>query len=129
MSVVKKNVIDSSGWLEYFSDGKNADFFARSIENTSHLIVPVISIYEVFKHVMHHHSEQAAFECIECMLQGSVVDITVETALNAAKLSVVHKLPLADSMIYAVAIAHHATLWTQDADFKGLSHVKYVSKQ
>jgi len=92
------------------------------------LIVPVISIYEVFKHVMHHRSEQAAFECIECMLQGSVVDITVETALNAAKLSVVHKLPLADSMIYAVTVAHHATLWMQDADFKGLAYVEFLSK-
>lgn len=125
---MKKNVVDSSAWLEYFADSKNANFFARAIENTKQLIIPSISILEVFKHVLRHRSEQAAFECIECMLQGYVIDLNVELSLNAAKLGVTHKLPLADSIIYATGLAHNATIWTQDADFKGLPQVEYIVK-
>ncbi len=125
---MKNNVVDSSGWLEYFADSKNANFFAKSIEQTKHLIVPSISILEVFKHVMRHRSEKEAFECVECMLQGNVIDLDIETSLNAAKLGVTYQLPLADSIIYATGLAHSATLWTQDADFKGLPSVEYISK-
>lgn len=125
---MKKNIVDSSGWLEYFADTKNANFFARPIENTKHLIIPSVSILEVFKHVMRQRSEKEAFECVECMLQGMIVDLDMELSLNAAKLGMIHKLPLADSIIYATALAHDAVVWTQDADFKGLPHVEYITK-
>ena len=125
---MKKNVVDSSGWLEYFADGRNASFFAPSIENVRHLIVPSISILEVFKHVLRHCSEKQAFESIECMLQGTVIDLDIEISLNAAKLGVQHKIPLADSVILATGQAHQATIWTQDADFEGLPFVKYIKK-
>lgn len=125
---MKNNVVDSSGWLEYFTDSKNANFFARPIENTKKLIVPSISILEVFKHVMRHRSEKEAFECIECMLQGNIINLDIEISLNAAKLGMTHKLPLADSIIYATGLAHGATIWTQDADFKGLPSVEYITK-
>lgn len=126
---MKKNVVDSSGWLEYFADAKNAQFFAPAIENTKDLIVPSISILEVFKHVLRQRSEQQAFESIECMLQGTIVDLDIETSLNAAKLGVLHKIPLADSIILATGLSHEATIWSQDADFKGLPNVKYISKK
>ena len=126
---MKKNVVDSSGWLEYFADTKNANFFASPIENTANLIIPSISILEVFKHVMHLRSEKEAFECIECMLQGTIVDLNIEVSLNAAKLGIIHKLPLADSIIYATGLAYQAVIWTQDADFKGLPHVEYIAKR
>lgn len=125
---MKKNVVDSSGWLEYFADGRNANFFAPPIENVKHLIVPSISILEVFKHVLRHCSEKQAFESIECMLQGTVVDLDIEISLNAARLGVQHKIPLADSIIFATAVAHQATVWSQDADFEGLPSVKYIKK-
>ena len=125
---MRNNVVDSSGWLEYFADSKNANFFARSIENTKQLIVPSISIFEVFKHVMRHRSEKEAFECIECMLQGKVIDLDFEISLNAAKLGITYQLPLADSVIYATGLAHNAMIWTQDADFKGLPSVEYIAK-
>lgn len=125
---MKKNVVDSSGWLEYFADEKNADFFAPAIENTNALIVPSISIFEVFKHILRQRSEKQAFESIECMLQGTVVDLDIEISLNAAKLSIQHKIPLADSIILATGLAHAATVWTQDADLKGLPQVKYIKK-
>lgn len=125
---MKKNIVDSSGWLEYFADTKNANFFARPIENTKYLIIPSVSILEVFKHVMRQRSEKEAFECVECMLQGTIVNLDMELSLNAAKLDMIHKLPLADSIIYATALAHDAVVWTQDADFKGLPHVEYITK-
>src|SRR3990167_10241448 len=125
---MKKNVVDSSGWLEYFADARNADFFAPAIENVKNLIVPSISILEVFKHVLRHRSEKEAFESIECMLQGTVIDLDIELSLNAAKLGVQHKIPLADSIILATGMAHEAIIWTQDADFKGLPQVKYIRR-
>lgn len=126
---MKKNVVDSSGWLEYFADAKNANFFAPAIENTKNLIVPSVSVLEVFKHILRACSERQAFESIECMLQGTIVNLDMELSLNAAKLGVQYKIPLADSIILATAIAHEALIWTQDADFKGLPHVKYINKK
>jgi predicted nucleic acid-binding protein len=125
---VKKNIVDSSGWLEYFADAKNAHFFAPAIENTNDLIVPSISLVEVFKHVLRQRSENQAFECIECMLQGTVIDLDLEISLNAAKLGVLHKIPLADSIILATGLANDAIIWSQDADFEGLPQVKYIRK-
>lgn len=125
---MKKNVVDSSGWLEYFADARNAHFFAPAIENAKDLIVPSISLLEVFKHVLRHCGEKQAFESIECMLQGTVVDLGIELSLNAAKLGVMHKIPLADSIILATGLAHEAIIWSQDADFKGLPQVKYIEK-
>lgn len=125
---MKKNVVDSSGWLEYFADAKNADFFAPAIENTKNLIVPSISLLEVFKHVLRLSSEKQAFESIECMMQGAVVNLDIEISLSAAKLGIQYKIPLADSIIYATAIASEATLWSQDADFENLPYVKYICK-
>ncbi len=125
---MKKNVVDSSGWLEYFADAENAQFFAPAIENTNNLIVPSISLLEVFKHVLRQCSEKLAFESIECMMQGAVVDLDIEISLSAAKLGIQYKIPLADSIILATGIIHEATIWSQDADFNGLPQVKYISK-
>ena len=125
---MKKNVVDSSGWLEYFADAKNASFFAPAIENIKNLIVPSISILEVFKHVLRLRSERDAFESVECMLQGTIIDLDIEIALSAAKLGILHKIPLADSIILATGIAHEATIWSQDADFQGLPGVRYIKK-
>ena len=90
------NVVDSSGWLEYFADGPNADFFAPAIENTSMLLVPAISLYEVFKRVMQQRGEGDAFQAIAVMLQGKVIDLDMDLALGAAKVSLACKLPMAD---------------------------------
>src|ERR1700722_12989318 len=118
-----KNVVDSSGWLEYFAGAKNADFFASAIEDTANLIVPSISLLEVFKHILRERSEQQAFAGIECMMQGTVIDLNIQISLNAARLGVQYKIPLADSIILATGLAHEATIWSQDADFDGLPQV------
>jgi toxin FitB len=122
------NVIDSSGWLEFFADGPNAMFFAPSITDVEHLIVPVISIYEVFKRVLQQRNETDAFQAVGQMAQGQVIDLNQTLALSAAKLSVDLKLPMADSLILATAQAYDAVLWTQDADFKNIDGVQYIEK-
>ncbi len=122
------NVVDSSGWLEYFADGPNVDFFAPPIEDTAQLIIPTISIYEVFKRVLQQRGEGEALQAIAVLAQGQVVELNTTLALNAAKLSVDHKLPMADSIMLATAQAHDATLWTQDADFEAIPGVKYIKK-
>lgn len=123
------NVVDSSGWLEYFADGPNADFFAPAIQNTARLIVPTLSILEVFRRVLQQRDEDAALQAAALMEQGQVIDLTSSLALEAARLGNELKLPLADSVILATAREKEATLWTQDNDFKDLPGVKYVRKR
>jgi predicted nucleic acid-binding protein len=123
------NVVDSSGWLEYFADGPQAEFFAPPIEDVSKLIVPSLSVYEVFKRVLQQAGETGALQAVATMQQGVVVDLTVAIALSAARISVEQGLPMADSVMLATARAHRATLWTQDADFKGVKGVRYVEKR
>ncbi len=123
------NVVDSSGWLEYLADGSNADFFAPAIENPAELVVPSLSIYEVFKRVLQQRGEHEALMAATVMQQGQVVDLDASLALEAARLAVELRLPLADSVMLATARAHRATLWTQDADFQGIAGVRYTAKQ
>ena len=122
------NVVDSSGWLEYFADGPNAATFAKPIESTRNLVVPTLSIFEVFKRVMSQRGEDSALEAIALMRQGRVVPLDDAMALEAARLSVIERLPMADSIILATARAHKAALWTQDADFAHVSGVRYTPK-
>jgi len=123
------NVVDSSAWLEFFADGPNAGQFAKPITDLARLIVPSITLLEVFKRVLQQRDANAALRAVAAMRQGRVVDLDVEMALSAAKLGLTHKLPLADSVILATARKHQATLWTQDADFEGLEGVRYFSKK
>jgi toxin FitB len=122
------NVVDSSGWLEYFADSSNADFFAPAIEDTDALIVPVITIYEVFKRILQQRSEDEALLAVATMSQGIVMDVDASLAMVAARLSHEHKLPMADSLILATARANEAVLWTQDEHFSGFEGVQYRSK-
>ena len=123
------NLVDSSGWLEYFADGPNAGSFARPIEDVASLIVPSISLLEVFKRVLQQRSETDALRAVAMMQQGRVVDLDSELALTAAKLGNDLRLPLADSVIYATARKFDAALWTQDNDFEGLEGVHYFPKR
>jgi predicted nucleic acid-binding protein len=120
------NVVDTSGWLEYFADGPNAAFFAPAIEKPSDLLVPTISLYEVFKRVLQQRDEGQALRAAAVMQQATVVELTPEIALGAAKLSIDMNLPMADSVMLASARAHDAPLWTQGADFEGIEGVRYV---
>jgi predicted nucleic acid-binding protein len=121
------NVVDSSGWLEYFADGPNAAFFAPAVERPAGLVVPTLSLYEVFKRILQQRDESAALQAVALMQQGVVVDLTAPVALGAAKLSMVTGLPLADSIMLATAQTFDALFWTQDADFEKLEGVRYIA--
>ena len=122
------NIVDSSGWLEYFADGPNASLFSRPLQRTADLVVPTITIYEVFKVVLHQCNESDALQSVALMQQGSVVDLTSNIAILAAKMSIDHRLPMADSIILATARVFKATIWTQDSDFNGIDGVQYIAK-
>jgi toxin FitB len=123
------NVVDSSARLEYFANGSNAPLFARPIEAIDELIVPSLTIYEVFKRVLQQHDENDALRAVAVMQQGSVVDLDLRLALFAARVSLDMRLPMADSIVLATARLHQATLWTQDADFASLPGVRYRSRK
>ena len=122
------NVVDSSAWLEYFADGPNADRFAKVIENADSLLVPSITLLEVFKRVSQQRDEAAALQYVAVMQQSTVVELDAALALRAAALGLRHKLPLADSIVYATAQAGGALVWTQDKDFEGLAGVRFLPK-
>lgn len=121
------NVVDSSGWLEYFAAGPNAAFFATPLEKLDTLIVPTLSLFEVFKRTLQQRDETSALAVVATMRQARVVDLDATLAVAAARLSVSGSLPLADSIMLATARAYGATFWTQDADFKAIEGVKYVA--
>jgi len=123
------NVVDSSGWLEYFTDGPSAKSFSAPLKDTASLLVPVVTIYEVFKVILRERGENEALQAVAAMQKGIACDLTVNTALMASKLSLEHRLPMADSTILATAQLHDATIWTQDSDFKSLPGVKYFPKK
>lgn len=123
------NLVDSSGWLEYFADGPNAEFYSGAIENVAELAVSSVNIYEVFKRVLQQKGENLALRAVATMGQGKLVEVDERIALSAAQLAVSLKLPMADSMILATAHACDAVLWTQDADFEGLEGVRYRAKR
>jgi toxin FitB len=122
------NIVDSSGWLEYFSDGPNASFFSIPLQETADLVVPTITIYEVFKIVCRQRNKSDALQSIALMQQGNVVDLTSNISILAAKISIDHRLPMADSIILATARVYGATIWTQDSDFKEIDGVRYIAK-
>ena len=119
------NIIDSSGWLEFFSDGPNAKHYFPPLNDPSSLIVPVITIYEVFKVVLRESAENEALQAVAAMQKGKIIDINANLAMEASKLSLKQNLPMADSIILATARAHNCVIWTQDSDFQDIENVNY----
>ncbi|MGH8475671.1 MAG: type II toxin-antitoxin system VapC family toxin [Methylococcales bacterium] len=122
------NVADSSAWIEFVNGGPNEVHFCPVIEDTATLLVPSIVVYEVFKLILRNKGEKAAQRVAAAMRQGRAVAIDESLALSAAKLSLQYHLAMADSLIYATALAHGATLWTQDEDFEHVPGVRHFAK-
>lgn len=123
------NVVDSSGWLEYFTKGKNGPVFLPIIQDTDNLIVPTVAIYEVFKRVVLTLGEESALYIAGVMSAGQEVEMDRKIAIDAAYLSADLKLSMADSIILATARAYEAVLWTQAAHFKDIEGVQYIEKK
>ena len=123
------NVVDSSAWLEYFGDGPNASEFAAAIDAPEGLVVPTLTVFEVFKRTCQIADEASGLAAIAVMLQGEVADLDSALSLDAARISLDTGLAMADSIILATARSHEAVLWTQDAHFEGLAGVEFRPKR
>ncbi len=123
------NIVDSSGWLAYFADEANAKHFLVPLSDSTSLVVPTVTIYEVFKVILRETGENEALQAVVAMQKGTVVDLKAPLAIAASKLSLEHNLPMADSIILATALEFDAIIWTQDSDFKNISNVKYFPKK
>ena len=120
------NVVDSSGWIEYLSRGRNFDAFIEPIYNSDELLVPSVVISEVFRRIYRMRGEAEAYNVVARMLVNTVISLDADIAVLTGELSIEHRLALADSIIYATARAYSAMLWTQDSDFEGLEGVRYI---
>ena len=123
------NIVDSSGWLAYFADEPNAEHFLTPLNDFAALVVPTITIYEVFKVILRESNENEALQAVVAMQKGKVVELNASLAIAASKLSLEYNLPMADSIILSTAREFNAMIWTQDADFKNFSSVKYFPKK
>ena len=122
------NLVDSSGWIEFFTDGPNAGLFADPLSDATRLVVPTVSVYEVFRVVLHRRGEDDALRTAALMSRGREIPLSSALALEAARLAHERGLAMADGIILATARLTGATLWTQDVDFQGMPQVRYFPK-
>ena len=124
----RRNVVDSSAWLAYLADESGAAHFSAAIEDVDNLVVPSVCILEVFKVISRQRGDGDALQAAALMQQGTVMDLDATLALAAAKAGTDHKLPLADSIVYAAGLTVDGVVWTQDEDFDGLPDVKFFAR-
>lgn len=123
------NVVDSCGWLEYFFNQNNADFFAPALLDTAHLVVPSITIFEVSRRLVTLNAGPPVEEAVALMCKGKVIDLSPEQLALAAQSAKLYGLAMADAIIWQTAEIYGATLFTQDIDLKGLPRVKFKAKK
>ena len=121
-------VVDSSGWIEVFTDGPAASQFLEALSREEQLVVPSLSVLEVYKWILREHSEADAIRAAAVMQRGTVINLDTTLAMAAAQLSHQHKLPMANSVILATARSANATLFTLDSDFQGLESVTVICR-
>ena len=119
-------VVDSCGWIEYFTDGPLAERYRRYLKKNADLVVPTVTLFEVYKKVKREMSEEKALIAVARMKQGKTTPLTETIALHAADLGLLHHLPMADSIVYATARLVEARLVTSDAHFEGLGGVTFI---
>ena len=123
------NVVDSSGWIEYFLDTASANNFAAAIEQTDQLIVPALSFFEVHRFLSRTVDADQRGTCLDIMRRSTVIDLNVERAIAASDIAQKHRLAMADAVMYSIAQEFNATFWTQDVDYKDLPGVSYHAKE
>ena len=122
------NVVDSSGWIEFFKAGANGPLFKPVIEDRAALLVPTIALFEVHKVLSRKLSAEVVEQCLDVMRMGRVLDLTDKRAIAASQVAAEHRLAMADAVMYAIAQEFDATFWTQDVDYEGLDGVRYCAK-
>jgi len=123
------HILDSSAWLECLEAGPNLRHFGPILQKLPDLIIPSVVLTEVRKVALSQRSLKEAETVTDSMCSGIIIPADTAISILAADLFLKHKLALADSIIYATTLNQNATLWTQDADFKGLPNVKYFPKK
>ena len=120
--------IDSSIWLEYFAAGPLADRLEPELAHRERLLTPAVVLYEVYRWLLAHRSEEEAAFGAGLLQQTRVVPLDETLARRAAEVAVDCRLAMADALIYATARAHGATLVTCDGHFAELPGVEYHPK-
>jgi len=122
------NLVDSSGWIEFFKAGLNGPFFKPTIEDRRRLLVPTIALFEVHKVLSRSLSLELVGRCLDVMRLGRVLDLTDPRAIAASQIASQHRLAMADAAMYSMAREFNATFWTQDVDYQGLDGVRFCPK-
>lgn len=122
------NLVDSSGWIEYFLGTPLGSRYSRYVEKKDRLLVPTLVLHEVYRWIRLHRDEDEALKFVSAMNEGRMIALDDTLALFAADLRVEHKLAMADSIVYATALQHDAKVITSDADFERLPQVIYFQK-
>jgi predicted nucleic acid-binding protein len=120
-------LLDSSGWIELLGGTQRADLFEPALE-AERLIVPAIVRYEVGRYILANLGEVAREMAIRAMAKFEQVAVDAAAADEASFLAAKHKIAMADALIYAVAQAQKAELWTQDSHFENLLSVRFFKK-
>ena len=123
------NVVDSSGWIEFFQAGANGPLFKPVIEQREQLLVPTIALFEVHKMLSRKLPAELVERCLDVMRLGRVLDLTDLRAVAASKIASQHRLAMADAAMYSITLEHGATFWTQDVNYDGLAGVRYFAKK
>jgi toxin FitB len=121
-------LIDSCGWLEYFTDGPRANQYFSYLKKTKELVTPSIVLYEVYKKVKQEKKEESALLAVAQIQETLIVPLTEFIALSAADISLRFSLPMADAIIYATAKAKNARVVTGDTHFKNLKNVIFIGE-
>lgn len=121
-------LVDSSGWLEFFTDGPLAGAYAQHLKHPTDVLTPTIVLYEVYKVIKRQRSEEAALAAAAQMGKTQLVPLTDTIALTAADASLTYHLAMADAIVYATALTHKAKLVTSDEDLASLPGVVYHKK-
>jgi predicted nucleic acid-binding protein len=122
-------IIDSYGWIEYFSEGKSAKEYAGYIENANpqNFISPTIILFEVYKKILSVYNEEKAMEAAAHIKYATkLIDLSDNLAISAAETSLNQKLPMADAIILTTAKNYNAQVITSDSHFKGLDSVIFI---
>lgn len=121
-------IVDSVGWIAYLAKSDLASYYRVYILDTKNLITPGLVVYEVHKHVLKHATEDSAKLALSALLKTRVVPLNEGIAVSASRLSIEHKLPMADAIIYATSLSTGASVVTSDVHFENLPQVKYIPR-
>ena len=121
-------LVDSSGWLEFFTDGPLAEQYSSHLTDLNGIFTPTLVLYEVYKRIRRERGEEEALTAAAQLKKTRLIPLTDTVAIRAAEASLEYRLAMGDAVVYATAILNDATLVTSDSDFKDIPGVIYLEK-